>query len=70
MNAATAPGQGAHNAKLLVTNGGSWEITDCNATADNIALSSMFDASLEDILWDIDTNTDIRIAQFRVYEIP
>lgn len=30
----------------------------------------MFDASLEDILWDIDANTLIRNAPFRVYEIP
>ena len=35
-----------------------------------LAPPSMFDASFEDILWDIDTNTDFRIAQFRVYEIP
>src|SRR5207249_2673119 len=32
-----------------------------------IAPSSMFDASLFDILWTVDTNLDFRIAQFRVY---
>lgn len=31
---------------------------------------TMFDASLEDVLWTIDTNKDYRIAQFRVYQIP
>ena len=29
---------------------------------------SLFDATLEDILWTVDTNKDFRIAQFRVYE--
>jgi hypothetical protein len=29
---------------------------------------SLFDASLEDILWTVDTNNDFRIAQFRVYQ--
>ena len=28
---------------------------------------SLFDASLEDILWNVDTNADFRIVQFRVY---
>jgi len=119
----------ARNATMLVVNGGSWDITDCNATGHNtaemttrdaaryavfvkmlgkpggnlricadyysdyvagedmcllgyldltrgrhsrftLAPSSMFDASLEDIIWQIDTNQDFRIAQFRVYEIP
>ena len=32
--------------------------------------ATMFDASLENILWTIDTNRDFRIAQFRVYRIP
>ena len=32
--------------------------------------SSLFDASGEDIVWSIDTNTDYRIAQFRVYKRP
>ena len=27
----------------------------------------LFDASLEDILWQVDTNPDFRIVQFRVY---
>ena len=34
----------------------------------NIQADSLFDASLEDILWTVDTNKDFRIAQFRVYE--
>jgi len=29
---------------------------------------SLFDASLEDILWTVDTNNDFRIVQFRVYQ--
>jgi len=32
--------------------------------------SSLFDASLFDILWNVDTNADYRIAQFRVYQRP
>ena len=120
----------AHSAKMLVTDGGSWDIVDCNATSDHwaemttndaasyavfvrilgrpgghidicadtyedymlgetlcllgtidltrghgrsqfsMAPSSMFDASLEDIVWQIDTNPDFRIVQFRVYEMP
>jgi hypothetical protein len=35
-----------------------------------IAVSTMFDAELEDIMWSVDTNKDYRIAQFRVYRIP
>jgi hypothetical protein len=35
-----------------------------------IAPSTMFDATLEDIVWEVDTNRDFRIAQFRVYEMP
>src|SRR5262245_41825137 len=35
-----------------------------------IAPSSMFDASLLDILWTVDTNPDFRIVQFRVYSRP
>jgi len=32
-----------------------------------IQADSIFDASLFDILWTVDTNADFRIAQFRVY---
>src|SRR2546428_4927888 len=32
-----------------------------------LAPSSMFDASLLDILWTLETNSDFRIVQFRVY---
>lgn len=32
--------------------------------------SSMFDASLGDILWQIETNSSFRIVQFRVYSRP
>ncbi len=35
-----------------------------------VAPSSMFDASLYDIMWTVDTNADFRICQFRVYERP
>ena len=35
-----------------------------------LAPSSMFDASLEDLMWTVDTNSDFRIAQFRVYSRP
>jgi hypothetical protein len=36
----------------------------------SLAPSSMFDASLEDLMWAVDTNNDFRIAQFRVYSRP
>ncbi len=32
--------------------------------------ASMFDASLQDLMWTIDTNADFRIVQFRVYGRP
>ena len=35
-----------------------------------LAPSTMFDASLEDLMWTVDTNADFRIAQFRVYQRP
>lgn len=35
-----------------------------------LAPAAMFDASLEDLIWQIDTNRDFRIVQFRVYERP
>ncbi|TMQ70571.1 MAG: hypothetical protein E6K81_12275 [Candidatus Eisenbacteria bacterium] len=35
-----------------------------------IAPSAMFDASLENLIWSIDTNADFRILQFRVYSRP
>ena len=35
-----------------------------------LAPSSMFDASLADLMWTVDTNSDFRIAQFRVYSRP
>lgn len=35
-----------------------------------LAPSAMFDASLEDLIWTVDTNGDFRIAQFRVYKRP
>ena len=120
----------ANHAQVLITNGTSWDVTDCNATADNrgeittseaglydvyvrilgkpggniricadtfadftsgetlcllgtidltrgsgqskfqLAPSSMFDASLEDLMWVVDTNPDFRLCQFRVYERP
>ena len=33
-----------------------------------VQADSLFDASLEDILWNVDTNADFRIVQFRVYQ--
>ncbi len=36
----------------------------------SIQPKSMFDASLEDIMWKVETNSDFRIAQFRVYARP
>ena len=35
-----------------------------------LAPNAMFDASLEDLIWTVDTNKDFRIAQFRVYTRP
>ena len=35
-----------------------------------LAPSSIFDASLEDLIWTVDTNTNFRIVQFRVYSRP
>ena len=35
-----------------------------------LAPAAMFDASLEDLIWTLETNSDFRIAQFRVYERP
>ena len=35
-----------------------------------LAPNAMFDASLEDLIWTVDTNADFRIAQFRVYQRP
>jgi hypothetical protein len=35
-----------------------------------LAPKAMFDASLEDLMWTVDTNADFRIAQFRVYQRP
>lgn len=32
--------------------------------------NELFDASLFDILWTVDTNKDFRIVQFRVYRVP
>jgi len=35
-----------------------------------LAPNAMFDASLEDLIWLVDTNSNFRIAQFRVYQRP
>ena len=35
-----------------------------------LAPSAMFDASLEDLIWQVDTNKEFRIAQCRVYQRP
>ena len=33
-----------------------------------VQADSLFDASLEDIMWNVDTNNEFRIVQFRVYQ--
>jgi len=35
-----------------------------------LAPNAMFDASLEDLIWTVDTNPNFRIVQFRVYSRP
>ncbi len=35
-----------------------------------LAPSAMFDASLENLIWTVDTNANFRIVQFRVYQMP
>ena len=35
-----------------------------------LAPSTLFDASLMDVLWTVETNTNFRIVQFRVYQRP
>jgi len=120
----------ASKAQVIVQNGGSWSVVDCNATTDHQAVlqtnqvglyniymrilgkpgghffacgqtvadfatgdtlcllgtmdltrgkgqskfqlspSAMFDASLENLIWTVDTNADFRIVQFRVYQVP
>jgi hypothetical protein len=35
-----------------------------------LAPNAMFDASLEDLIWTVDTNPNFRLAQFRVYSRP
>ena len=35
-----------------------------------LAPAAMFDATLEDLIWTVDTNSNFRIAQFRVYRRP
>src|SRR2546422_9736292 len=35
-----------------------------------LAPSAMFDASLENLIWTVDTNPNFRIVQFRVYQQP
>jgi hypothetical protein len=35
-----------------------------------LAPNAMFDASLEELIWTVDTNADFRIVQFRVYSRP
>ena len=117
----------ANQEKIIIVDGDSWDIVDCDATGNSIATiqsadigtftvyarilgkpgghlkicadvlvdvatqealcalgtfelnrdggksifkvvpSGLFDASLADILWTVDTNADFRIAQFRVY---
>jgi hypothetical protein len=34
-----------------------------------VAPETLFDASNQDVFWSVDTNSDFRIAQFRVYQV-
>ena len=49
---------------------GSIDLTRGKQSKFSIAPSAMFDASLIDLIWTVDTNADFRIAQFRVYSRP
>ena len=50
---------------------GTLDLTRANGQSKfQLAPSSLFDASLEDVLWTVDTNTNFRNAQFRVYKRP
>src|SRR6266487_1870495 len=120
----------ANKAQVLVQNGTSWDVVDCDATADHQAIlqssepglydvyvrilgkpeghificgqlledflagetlcslgtidltrdaghskfqlapAAMFDATLENLIWTVDTNSNFRIVQFRVYKRP
>jgi hypothetical protein len=49
---------------------GTINLTRTSHSKFQLAPSTMFDASVEDVLWTIDTNTNFRIVQFRVYARP
>ena len=49
---------------------GTIDLTRGKQSKFQIAPSAMFDASLIDLIWTVDTNPDFRIAQFRVYSRP
>ncbi|TMQ55688.1 MAG: hypothetical protein E6K74_02550 [Candidatus Eisenbacteria bacterium] len=49
---------------------GTIDLTRGKQSKFQIAPSAMFDASLIDLIWTVDTNADFRIAQFRVYSRP
>jgi hypothetical protein len=49
---------------------GTIDLTRSKHSKFQLAPSSLFDASLEDVLWTVDTNTNFRIVQFRVYARP
>src|SRR5262245_46102791 len=55
----------------LVCELGTIDLTRANGQSKfQLQPSSLFDASLEDILWTVDTNKEFRIVQFRVYRVP
>jgi hypothetical protein len=50
---------------------GLFELTRGNGQSKfTLAPAAMFDASLEDLIWSVDTNADYRIVQFHVYSVP
>ena len=49
---------------------GTIDLTRGKQSKFQLAPSAMFDASLEDIMWTVQTNPDFRIVQFRVYQRP
>jgi len=49
---------------------GTIDLTRGKQSKFQIAPSAMFDASLIDLIWTVDTNADFQIAQFRVYSRP
>jgi hypothetical protein len=49
---------------------GTIDLTRGQKSKFTIQASSLFDATLEDVIWTVDTNSDFKIAQFRIYDVP